>query len=82
MQNVIAKDGGSILHFPYRSLLSILFMALPHSLSTEEMAEYVIHHFECDRHGVAFSSVASSEGLSGLVPELQTRRGRGSCLVL
>ncbi|KAJ8438046.1 hypothetical protein Cgig2_014175 [Carnegiea gigantea] len=29
-------------------------MAFPHSLSTKEMAEYVIHHFAWDRPGVAF----------------------------
>jgi len=29
-------------------------MAFPHSLSTKDMAEYIICHFEWDRRGVAF----------------------------
>ncbi|KAJ8447870.1 hypothetical protein Cgig2_012005 [Carnegiea gigantea] len=47
--------GAPSFAFQYRSLFSVPSIAFPHFLSTREMAEYFVHHFEWERCGVAFS---------------------------
>jgi len=46
-------------------------MAAAYSLSTKEMAEYFVHHFEWDRRGMAFSSLPLSKNFQALCPSYE-----------
>ncbi|KAJ8419666.1 hypothetical protein Cgig2_033948 [Carnegiea gigantea] len=67
----LLRMGCSILHFQYRSLLRILSMAFPHSLSTREMAEYVANHFEWEWYGAAFPPLPLPKDFQALRPSYE-----------
>jgi len=46
-------------------------MAFLRSLSTKEMAEYVVRHFEWDRHGVAFPLSPLLKDFQALCPSYE-----------
>ncbi|KAJ8438374.1 LOW QUALITY PROTEIN: hypothetical protein Cgig2_006292 [Carnegiea gigantea] len=66
-------DGGfgKLPSLQYRSLFSVPSMTFPHFLSTKEMTEWVVYHFEWDRRGVVFPSSLLPKDFPALCPSYE-----------